>query len=382
MLRYHPTYHNATAVPWQGDPAQVARPVCKLGFQRRSCDGATAERVARMARDCARFRTGVFLVANREGILEALSKALCLLAPGLKIAGGWAGCVTTGSSADLIEAINQSGAGAVFVSLGDAAERDWITRYGGDLRPGIVLGLGKEFATIACETFMSRASPDTLASPSVAGRPALPDLRARLRALRQPVTQRLVDLLVAGAALAVAAPLMILMAGAVRLDSGGPAIFRQTRIGRGGQPFTIYKFRTMHTDQRQGDPARCAASDREGPCFKARQDPRVTRVGKLLRRSSLDELPQLFNVLKGEMSIVGPRPGLASEVAAYSPQALRRLAVKPGITGIWQVSGRADISFDRMIRMDLRYVRTRCVLGDLRIIARTFGVVLTGRGAY
>lgn len=382
MLRYHPTYHNATAVPWQGDPALVARPACRLGFQRRSCDSATAERVARMARDCARFRTGVFLVANREGILEALSKALCLLAPGLRIVGGWAGCVTTGSSAGLIEAINQSGAGAVFVSLGDAAERDWIARYGGDLRPGLVLGLGMEFATMACETFMSRTSPDTLASPNVAGRAAFPDLRARLRALRQPVTQRFVDLLVAGAALAFAAPLMILMAGAVRLDSAGPAIFRQTRIGRGGQPFTIYKFRTMHTDQRQGNPARFATSDREGPCFKARQDPRVTRVGKLLRRSSLDELPQLFNVLKGEMSIVGPRPGLASEVAAYSPQALRRLAVKPGITGIWQVSGRADVSFDRMIRMDLRYVRTRCVLGDLRIIARTFGVVLTGRGAY
>ena len=143
-----------------------------------------------MARACARFRTGVFLVANREGIMKALSKALCLLAPGLRIAGGWAGCVTTESSAGPIEAISQCRAGAVFANLGDAAERDWITRYGGDLRPGVVLGLGKEFAAIACETFMSRTSPDTLASASVSGRTALPDLRARLCALRQPVTQR------------------------------------------------------------------------------------------------------------------------------------------------------------------------------------------------
>jgi lipopolysaccharide/colanic/teichoic acid biosynthesis glycosyltransferase len=124
------------------------------------------------------------------------------------------------------------------------------------------------------------------------------------------------------------------------------------------------------------------SSDREGTCFKARQDPRITRVGRFIRRASIDELPQIINVLRGEMSIVGPRPALPREVALYPKRAFGRLAVKPGITGIWQVSGRADVSFDKMVEMDLIYARSRNVLLDLILILLTVRAVVSGRGAY
>ena len=175
---------------------------------------------------------------------------------------------------------------------------------------------------------------------------------------------------------------MLIIAALIRLDSKGPALFRQIRIGKDGRPFGVYKFRSMHVDAEARRAALLAQSDREGVCFKSRNDPRVTRIGKYLRRLSLDELPQILNVLSGEMSIVGPRPALQEEVENYPARALGRLAVKPGITGLWQVSGRADIGFDKMIDLDLAYVRARSTLLNLILIALTFRAVVSGRGAY
>ena len=186
----------------------------------------------------------------------------------------------------------------------------------------------------------------------------------------------------AGSALVALAPLLALTALAIRLDSKGPAIFRQTRIGKDGKPFTMFKFRSMRTDAEARHRDLLEASDRDGICFKARRDPRVTRIGRFIRRASIDELPQILNVLRGEMSIVGPRPALPSEVRLYPARAYGRLAVKPGITGLWQVSGRADIGFDQMVEMDLDYARRASVALDFSLILKTFGAVLTGRGAY
>ena len=169
---------------------------------------------------------------------------------------------------------------------------------------------------------------------------------------------------------------------AIKLDSKGPVFFKQTRVGLGRQTFGVYKFRSMHVDAEARRAALLATSDREGVCFKSRNDPRVTRVGRILRRFSIDELPQVFNILRGEMSVVGPRPALPEEVAAYPKRALGRLAVKPGLTGVWQVSGRADMGFDKMIDMDLSYARSRSVLLDIVLIAMTFKAVVSGRGAY
>lgn len=194
--------------------------------------------------------------------------------------------------------------------------------------------------------------------------------------------RRGLDILVAGAALATFAPAALLVGAAIRLDSQGPVLFRQTRVGKDGRPFTLFKFRSMHLDAEDRRAGLLASSDREGVCFKARRDPRVTRVGRFLRRFSIDETPQFWNVLRGEMSIVGPRPALPEEVAAYSARARRRLAVKPGLTGIWQVSGRAEVGFDRMIDMDLAYVRSQSLRMDLWLMVMTFRAVLDGRGAY
>lgn len=182
--------------------------------------------------------------------------------------------------------------------------------------------------------------------------------------------------------LACLVPVFALVAALVKLTSPGPVFFVQTRIGRNGAPFAIYKFRSMYLDAEARRAALLARSDRDGICFKARNDPRVTPVGRWLRRLSLDELPQILNVVQGTMSLVGPRPALPSEVQAYPARALQRLAVLPGITGLWQVSGRAEIGFDGMIDLDIAYVRTAGLRTDIAILLRTFNAVLSGRGAY
>ena len=179
------------------------------------------------------------------------------------------------------------------------------------------------------------------------------------------------------------APLLAAIAIAVRLDSPGPALFRQRRIGRDGQDFTMYKFRTMTTDAETLVADLADRNEVDGQVlFKIRQDPRVTSVGAFLRRYSLDELPQLFNVLVGTMSLVGPRPALPTEVAAYDLDPRRRLAVKPGITGLWQVSGRSDLTWEESVRLDLHYVDNWSLALDAGILCRTVHAVLGHRGAY
>ncbi|WP_433803097.1 sugar transferase [Actinomycetospora sp. CA-084318] len=195
------------------------------------------------------------------------------------------------------------------------------------------------------------------------------------------VSKALLDRFVAAAALVVLAPILIGVAIAIRLDDRGPVFFRQERVGRRGRPFRMVKFRSMAVD---AEAARAAlrSDDPHGPLFKMRRDPRVTRVGAVLRRYSLDELPQLLNVLAGSMSLVGPRPPLPAEVVEYADDARRRLLVRPGMTGLWQVSGRSDLSWEETVRLDLRYVENWSPGLDLHILARTVSAVLTGRGAY
>jgi len=182
--------------------------------------------------------------------------------------------------------------------------------------------------------------------------------------------------------LLLAAPLMLLIALAVRLSGPGPVLFRQTRIGVDGQEFRMLKFRSMVQDAEQRRPALAAHDEGNGVLFKMRRDPRVTRIGVVLRRFSLDELPQLLNIVRGDMSLVGPRPPLPEEVAVYSDDAVRRLRVRPGLTGLWQVSGRSDLSWEESLRLDLRYVDNWSLAMDLSILWRTGRAVMRGAGAY
>lgn len=190
------------------------------------------------------------------------------------------------------------------------------------------------------------------------------------------------DLVLSLLILALLSPVFLMIAALVKWTSPGKVLFVQTRIGKDGVPFKIYKFRSMFMDAEARRAALLASSDREGICFKSKNDPRITPVGRWLRRLSLDELPQILNVIKGDMSLVGPRPALPSEVAAYPARAMQRLAVLPGITGLWQVSGRALIGFDEMVELDIRYARSCSLCTDILILFRTFGAVFSGRGAY
>jgi exopolysaccharide biosynthesis polyprenyl glycosylphosphotransferase len=180
----------------------------------------------------------------------------------------------------------------------------------------------------------------------------------------------------------VSVPFSLLVALLIRLDSPGPALFRQQRIGKGGKQFTCYKFRTMVADAEARRAALEALNEADGPIFKMRRDPRVTRMGRFLRRSSLDELPQLWNVLRGEMSLVGPRPALPSEVELYEPWHRRRLEVTPGMTGLWQVLGRSNTTFDEMVQLDIYYAENWSVSVDMRILLKTIPAVLSSHGAY
>lgn len=194
--------------------------------------------------------------------------------------------------------------------------------------------------------------------------------------------KRLLDIVLTLNILLLIWPFLLLIAAAVALGSPGPVFFVQRRVGLGGTTFGMIKFRSMYRDAEARRAALEALSDRDGICLKIRHDPRITPVGRVLRRWSLDELPQLFNVLRGEMSLVGPRPALVEEVAVYPERAHLRHRVKPGITGFWQVSGRADIGFEDMIELDLDYVRRVSVRTDLWVLLRTVSAVLSGRGAY
>lgn len=177
-------------------------------------------------------------------------------------------------------------------------------------------------------------------------------------------------------------PLLPFVALAIKLNSRGPVFFRQTRVGRDGKEFGAFKFRSMVVDAEQLRDKLVNSDEGNGVLFKIREDPRVTRVGKLLRKWSLDELPQFINVLIGDMSIVGPRPPLPSEVAQYDQDVARRLLVKPGITGLWQVSGRSDLSWEESVRLDLYYVENWSLTSDLTIMWKTVGAVIRSRGAY
>jgi exopolysaccharide biosynthesis polyprenyl glycosylphosphotransferase len=224
------------------------------------------------------------------------------------------------------------------------------------------------------------AGPRTTIRP-IAGLPLLhvdhPELNGGRQALKA-----LFDRACAIAAILLLSLVFMGIAIVIKLGDGGPVFFRQLRVGQNGQGFLVWKFRTMVVDAEQRKPLLAIENEGNGVLFKIRKDPRITEAGTWLRRYSLDELPQLFNVVLGHMSLVGPRPALPQETAKYGRHMLRRLAVKPGITGLWQVSGRSDLSIDDSVRLDVRYVENWSLILDLQIIWKTIRAILSGSGAY
>ncbi|OSQ47613.1 WecB/TagA/CpsF family glycosyltransferase [Marivita geojedonensis] len=356
--------------------------------------------VPALLEQAARMGKSVFLFGGKPGTADAAAIKLVHAIPGLRIAGtrdGYAGAADTDA---VIDDINESGADIVLVALGVPMQEIWLHRNAHRLDAPLTLAVGALFDFLAgsvsrAPEFVRKArmewgwrlaqEPRRLAKRYLAG-----NLTFLAHAAKTVVMQggfaafqrRFLDVTVSATALVLLSPLLLTTAVAIRLDSRGPVLFRQTRVGRAGTHFTMFKFRSMSTDAETRRAALLETSDRNGMCFKSRNDPRVTRVGRIIRRLSIDELPQILNVLRGEMSIVGPRPALPSEVAAYPKRAMGRLAVKPGITGVWQVSGRANIDFDHMVEMDISYAVSRTLLLDIVLIFKTFGAVVSGRGAY
>jgi len=196
------------------------------------------------------------------------------------------------------------------------------------------------------------------------------------------IALRLIDVALSIVALALLFPLLLAVALVIKLDSRGPVLFMQDRVGYNGTSFRMFKFRSMTVGAELLQAELWSDNERDGPVFKIKNDPRVTRIGRLLRHYSIDELPQLLNVLIGDMSLVGPRPALPMEVAMYTPYQILRLGSLPGITGLWQISGRANLSFDQSIDLDLEYIRTRSVRVYLSILLKTIPMVIKGDGAY
>jgi exopolysaccharide biosynthesis polyprenyl glycosylphosphotransferase len=194
--------------------------------------------------------------------------------------------------------------------------------------------------------------------------------------------KRVGDVIVAAFSLALLAPLLLAIAAAIRITSPGNVLFRQTRCGLGGRRFTLYKFRSMVNNAEQLRAELLQLNERDGPAFKISDDPRVTPVGRMLRRFSLDELPQLWNILRGDMSFVGPRPAIPNEVFEYEPWQRRRLRMRPGLTCIWVLEGRSDVDFHRWIQLDLAYIDNWSLWLDCKIFFRTIPIVISGRGAY
>jgi exopolysaccharide biosynthesis WecB/TagA/CpsF family protein len=342
----------------------------------------------------------VYLFGGTPGTAVAAAKNLRSSIPHLTIAGTRDGFLGASDPMAVIADINASGADIVMVAMGVPMQELWIDRHASALDAPLCLGVGAALDFFAGNVkrapgpvrkakmewiWRLAMEPKRMAKRYLYGNVAFLARAAKDAIKRTPnrlIAGRIMDVSIASFAFVALAPIFAATAVAIKLDSKGPALFRQVRVGKNGKSFSMLKFRSMRQDAEAMRAAVEECSDREGVCFKARRDPRITRVGRFIRRTSIDELPQIINVLRGEMSIVGPRPALPVEVAEYPTRAFGRLAVKPGITGVWQVSGRADVGFDKMVEMDLAYAASRTITLDLILILMTFRAVISGRGAY
>lgn len=278
-----------------------------------------------------------------------------------------------GTPDDAIAALHESGASAVLFAEGSFRRGRHFNE------------MARQFEDVHAQLMvvpsLTDVSAERLEIRPVAGIPLVHIDAPRARAAGR-VGKRAFDIVGSSALLLLGSPLMLGVALAIKLDSRGPVLFKQVRAGLSGEPFECFKFRSMVVDAEARLAELRHLNQTDGVLFKMVDDPRITRVGRVIRRFSLDELPQLMNVWRGDMSLVGPRPALVSEVKRYKDHVLRRLDVRPGMTGLWQVSGRSDLSWDDTVRLDLYYVDNWSMVQDLAILLKTFGAVVGSRGAY
>ncbi|AEE44862.1 sugar transferase [Cellulomonas fimi] len=338
-------------------------------------------------RDAGRMQSGILVIGHREKaarLIQDLHRnpragyavvGVCVPSGEISTGETVAGVPVLGSFADAARVAVATRASAVAVSGSDSITSDAVRQLGWDLE-------GSHVDLALTLSLVDVAGPRVTMQP-VSGLPLMYVDEPRFTGAKY-AAKTVFDWVGATAAVVVLSPLLALVAVAVACTSRGPVLYTQERIGRDGRRFRMYKFRSMVADahDRLAEVLAAEGVTEIGLFYKPKQDPRVTRVGRFLRRFSLDELPQLFNVLRGEMSLVGPRPQIAEEVAHYDRTAHRRLLVKPGLTGLWQVSGRSDLSPEAGVRMDVSYVENWTLFTDLLILVRTAKVVLMRSGAY
>ena len=349
------------------------------------------------------LRTGksIYFLGGKPGVAQSASTKALSEFPGLQIAGYENGYFDEADEPGVIARINASNADILLVAMGAPNQEKFINRNSDALSVPVCLGVGGLFDFVAGNVprapkslrkigmewaWRMACEPRRLAKRYLIGNPVF-IARAVVNALPRKldghgIAKRALDLLISGTALVILFPLFFATALAVRAESKGTAFFTQTRIGRDGRRFEMIKFRSMHTDAEERLASIRANSDRDDVCFKMTKDPRVTGIGRILRSTSLDELPQLINVFKGEMSMVGPRPALPVEVNRYSTSEAERLNGVPGITCLWQISGRADLKFDKQVDLDVAYLRSRSLLLDIAIMLLTPLAIISRRGAY
>ncbi len=376
----------------------------------------------------ARNRLSLYLLGGAPGVAEQVAANMQRRYPQLRIAGTRDGYFSADHTDAVIDDINASGADMLLVAMGVPRQELWLAQHRDRLQTSVNMGVGGLFDFYAerirrAPAWLRRIGMEwswrllqeparmwrryILGNPAFmyrAWRAAVQARKARrgnhilrqgnLKALLDrlhwslstratPLGKRLLDIVGAGSGLILAAPLMALIALAIRIESPGPVFFCQQRVGLRGTPFRLWKFRSMFSDAEARKHELAGSNEMNGGVlFKIRHDPRITRVGRIIRRLSIDELPQLWNVLRGDMALVGPRPALPGEVAQYSLEARRRLATRPGITCIWQVSGRSNIPFEGQVTMDLEYIQTATLTTDIRLLLKTVPAVIGGSGAY
>ncbi len=357
-----------------------------------------------LCQEAAAQDQSLFLLGGQPGVAALAGAAMQERSPGLLICGAEHGFFAPVQEEALIERINASGAGLLLVGLGVPRQEEWIARNRARITVPVILGVGGLFdyysGRIARAPRAFRAAGQEwvwrlmmeprrmagrylLGNPEFIARALVHAWHARGHATAYAAgAKRGLDLAITLTAFLVVGPLFAALALLILIDDRGPVFFRQTRIGANGKPFRMWKFRSMRVDAEARRADLLTLSERDATCFKMRRDPRITRVGGWLRRLSLDELPQLFNILSGDMSVVGPRPALPQEVLTYGDRARQRLNGRPGLTCSWQVSGRAEIPFDQQVEMDIAYLEQRSITKDLSLIALTVPAVVSGRGAY
>jgi exopolysaccharide biosynthesis polyprenyl glycosylphosphotransferase len=331
------------------------------------------------------FLHRVVVVGHEVPVLEMLRRlgderyhglqvvAACLPLPGQRPALMERGVPVVGGFGSVEQAVRLTDADTVAVLASPDLGPEQLRRLAWDLEP-----TGADL--LVAPSLVEVAGPRLSIRP-VTGLPLLQVEQPQFTGGRR-IVKATFDRTMALAAVILLAPVFLFFALAVRLTSRGPALFRQERIGKDGKPFTMWKFRSMVVDAESLREQLLEQSDRDGLMFKMRADPRITPIGAWMRKHSVDELPQIFNVLMGSMSLVGPRPPLPEEVAEYGDDVRRRLLVRPGLTGLWQVSGRADLSWEESVRLDLRYVDNWTIATDLLILWKTIRAVIRGGGAY